>query len=132
MQLSVCENSNLELCTTRPTSHLIVPHTVGKHALSEVGTAHNTDDDALPLPKRLSTCLPSPVEIPQNMPGICDTASNEVKSATSPTLFQEIPNLGTFEPRDGEHMYSVVNELTSKKDAGDDCSHCKLESSCMM
>ena len=117
---SVCENSNSELCTTRPTSKLIVPNVVGKHALIEVGAAHDIDCDAPPLPKRLSTCLLSPVEIPQNMPGICDTASNEVKSSTSPTLFQDIPNLGTSEPRDGEHMYSVVNELTSKKDAGDD------------
>ena len=118
---SVCENSNSELCTTRPTSKLIVPNIVGKHALIEVGAAHNIDDDAPPLPKRLSTCLPSPVEIPQNMPGICETASNEVKSSTSPTLFQDIPNLGTSDPRDGEHMYSVVTELTSKKDAVDDC-----------
>ena len=114
------ENSS----STRPTSKLIVPNIMGKHSLIEIAAPHNVDDSAPPLPKRLSVCLPSPVENPQNKPNVCDTTSEKVKSSAIPIPYQGAPTLGTLEPKDDEHTYSVVKELKpnmAEKDFVDEC-----------
>jgi hypothetical protein len=104
----------------------LVVHDVGKRRSMSLCTTNvnSVDDGAPPLPKRLSVCLPSPVENPQNKPNVCDTTSEKVKSSASPMLYQGAPTLGTLEPKNDEHTYSIVKELkpnVAEKDFADEC-----------